>query len=453
MKDAPRLYCWLFFVLSLSVANVSADLHHPKHRPTPVELETWARHDNKLLVSYYAPEFTDIEHLDESYLVLSLSDNDNLNGRTLDRFVDDLMDSVSTNLNNWEPHDERWQEDPGWIIALASGETKQSKPKRRSITFYALQVGQDKARMLLVTSSDSRLDIAAQEQKDALRQLMYEQAEADFRHSQKWKDHFAKMEAERKAKEEEQRAKKEAVRLAKIKDRRIKLRWSAPNQGLNASEIETVVFHAHIGQGGNFTTWLLLEDGTAYMNPDIPPSDFNVSISREVEPERWHFWQGNETSGYQYRQSKDEQWQELSGRSIEPYGANSLQLLGENYVGRSDASRTFSETKTIELTAAGQFITTLTEKRSSVQMGFGNTYEKIENQNGEFTSRTNTASPLFGNKKGSSNERGAERSGNYLIDGYTIEFQPKSGNVRREFILVPQQKAVIVDGIFYAEPS
>jgi len=453
MGNVIRLCCWLIFTLSVSVASVSADQHQPKHRPTPVELEGWERNDNKLMVTYRAPEFTDIEHLEDSHLVFALSDMDDLHGRSLDRFVDDHLGFASGSLNNWELHEERWQEEPGWITALAFGETKEDNPKYRSFTLHALQVGKDKARLLAVISSDSRLSVAAKVQEDALRQLMYEQADADFRNSQKWKDHFAKIEAEKKAKEEEERAKKEEERLAKIKERRLKLRWTAPNQGLNASEIESVVFHSHKGTGDNYTTWLLLKDGTAYLNPDIPPSDFNVSISQEVEPERWHIWEGEANGGYRFANSKDGKWQELSGKPLPPFSANTLQLLGENYVGRSDASTTFSETKTIELTSSGQFSTTLTEKRSSIQMGFGNTYERIENPNGEFTSRTNTASPLFGNSKGKSNERGAERSGNYVIDGYTIEFQAISGNVRRAFIVVPYKNAIIVDGVYYFEAS
>ena len=71
---------------------------------------------------------------------------------------------------------------------------------------------------------------------------------------------------------------------------------TTPGQGLKPTQIKGIVLHQEYGYGVGgmmlikYNPYLLLQDGTIYLHPEVCAYDLDVARSREVEPGKWGTW-------------------------------------------------------------------------------------------------------------------------------------------------------------------
>ncbi|WP_456418311.1 DUF1521 domain-containing protein, partial [Thiolapillus sp.] len=113
-----------------------------------------------------------------------------------------------------------------------------------------------------------------------------------------------------------------------------------PGQGVRASQIEAVVYQSEVelSWSGVYrlqeNVVLLLDDGWAYLNLGLPPADFNVTASRQLEPRLWMQWR-RQDDVYQLLDVESDQWVDIEGSIVNP---TENDLLLECQVSRSSVS-------------------------------------------------------------------------------------------------------------------
>lgn len=108
-------------------------------------------------------------------------------------------------------------------------------------------------------------------------------------------------------------------KAAKAEESRFK--WTtAPNQGVQMNEIEALIHHAKhvndaIGSRLEESHVLLLQDGWAYSNLQVPPADLDVRASRDNESAAWRRWK---KEGGEYFLEKADNWEKIDGQPARP---------------------------------------------------------------------------------------------------------------------------------------
>lgn len=232
-----------------------------------------------------------------------------------------------------------------------------------------------------------------------------------------------------------------------------KARWSAPNQGVKSSDIEAITYHfdTYLSAYGNLkpdiTVYLLLKDGTAYIDLDLPPSDFNIGVSRKLEPERWTQWQ-HQDDRYIFRNKKGKKVD--MGIKVRPLGRqylsanlSRLSVWGNIFMG-SGQSREY-----ITLMSDGRFeksssslATSGTNSLASVSVATSSDKHGERSVSSGSSDNALNPGPNIGGSavltsKKKTNRKGLDKVGRYFVEGYTINFQSDSGRVSRELFFYP----------------
>ncbi len=205
-----------------------------------------------------------------------------------------------------------------------------------------------------------------------------------------------------------------------------------PNKGVKPEDIEALINHYNSRNNSN-NVYLLLKDGSIYYGLKIPPSDFNVTISKKLQPKRWSKWREIKPGKYQ-RYSLDE-WKNIIGYKLNRTKPNQrYNFTFKSIQGHSsdDFGISYSvsvKTNYLTLKDNGRFKKSSIFKHSSSDAaGIAMTSSSIKGESGGEIVSTPGGSKKYSTGK----DIGLDAVGNYKIDGYTIEFKFDSKRVVRE---------------------
>ncbi|MEJ2608997.1 MAG: hypothetical protein P8179_02675 [Candidatus Thiodiazotropha sp.] len=273
-------------------------------------------------------------------------------------------------------------------------------------------------------------------------------------------------------KEEQAKEKREKeARLAKERrDAEIKAlsqaRWTQPGKGLKLSEIEALTQYLGITFDGygtakpHYTSYLLLKDGTAFLNPFIPPSEFNVEASRQYEPNRWYKWRIVDNRYHLHATGDGGDWWYLKGSVQKPGKKNErlnvylehLAVWGNLYYGGGQSR------KSIHLYSNGRFTTSsfsfASSGSSASSSGLASvSVSKSSDEKGTSSTLSSTLSSGDTNSAIASSKKkykgDPNRQGEYRIDGYTISFYYDSGKESR-VLFFRSGDSINIDGTDYS---
>jgi hypothetical protein len=230
-----------------------------------------------------------------------------------------------------------------------------------------------------------------------------------------------------------------------------------PGKGLQVGDYETVLFSwkqtmTVTGLQYEETIYLLLKDGTAYEDPEIPPEDFNAAASKRLQPERWVDWRKNGKT-YQVGNKHKNEWETLSAWPGIPAKPN--EVLGHTYTHSAYASYGglggYASTSSFVFKPNNQF-----EQVGYTSMGTGvlqglNGYTagstSVSNGQGTRSSTSviagggnNTNLPTMAGGTSSKRNDGAGNRGTYRLNGWTIELYRDNGVVERQLFLFTSDK-------------
>jgi hypothetical protein len=271
----------------------------------------------------------------------------------------------------------------------------------------------------------------------------------------------------RMAQEKKKRKEKERAALSLA-------RWTAPNKGLKKSDIEGLLYHEKMIY--DFYTaryyprdyaYLLLKDGTAYKNPIIPPSDFNIEASRKFEPNRWYFWKKS-NNRFIMKANKDSEWRSISGSLVSTTKPDKKHIdahlsVTSHWGGGAVTIASGSSTSSLSLYKNGRFTTSKSNSFSggtypgSLSQLSGHTKSDEKGTSSSFLGtgssldsygQAHQTTVIANNKK--KKGKNAHRQGEYTIDGNTIEFRYDSGKVAREIFFYTSNISIYVSGTNYS---
>ncbi len=230
---------------------------------------------------------------------------------------------------------------------------------------------------------------------------------------------------------------------------------TAPGKGLDSGDVAGVLYHGR-GATNAYGSYafvedaiVLLRDGWAYHRLDVAPSDLNVKVSRDVEPQRWSKWR-RAGGGFEIRRMDDharlaDAWVKAEGtlqgpwpsgtRLRGPYTSAAFHgsiALGGTYVknthtfgddGRYEGSN-FAQSSAGSMAANNGFTSTTTSRgdKTGTRSTSGSTSSG---------GVANPSAPGVTVTSNTARDDGAQRRGRYVIDGYTLEIRRDSGRVDR----------------------
>lgn len=236
---------------------------------------------------------------------------------------------------------------------------------------------------------------------------------------------------------------------------------SEPGRGIPLSDVSGVFLRsdflqrAYRGQDADPSVYVLLKDGTAYVNPTRPPSDIDIAGSRRFEASQWKQWRRTE-GGYQVRDDASAPWKSLKGQLAKPAPSTTFGFKGKHIAAWGDAlmGTAGHRTGSIKLTKGGRYET------SSFALAGGSgitglpaaTVSSSTGRNGrQSTTSSNVAPALLNNIKRDPN--GTDFTGQYALRGYTAEFLSDSGKLSRTLFLMNSEGGVYVGGRYYSVPK
>jgi hypothetical protein len=247
-----------------------------------------------------------------------------------------------------------------------------------------------------------------------------------------------------------------------------------PGTGVQPAQIAAVL---HEGRGVSTVTGfqyvesvnLLLKDGWAYADLEIPPSDLNVEASRRLEPEKWHKWRQESKEKFAFEDQKTGKWQSIQAVVVAPLESGSrlnLKLLTRSAVSFGGfGGSTF--TRTLRLFPDGRFERTNSALHGTGAMqstnGFSGSAASYEDKNGRQSSSGTSYSGPGGNSPSvvtagsSKNGPKGDHSGTYSVSGYTLELRSDNGDVQRllAFYVFPEKGKdnVFIGNVTYSTPD
>lgn len=241
-------------------------------------------------------------------------------------------------------------------------------------------------------------------------------------------------------------------------------RWTKPNQGVAFSQIEAVYQYLEIALAGIgnaipiYTNYLLLKDGTVYTKLTIPPSDFNIKVSRSMEPERWSKWSKSWGGKYQIRNKKTGRWEDIKGKLVKPGGRNMrihenlhhLKVSGNVFYGGGQSR------KYINLRKNGRFessrMTIMTSGMAGQNIASSTAWSK-QDKHGKTSSATSAGSGAVLRSRSSSKNNGGDFTGKYSISGYTIEFVSDSGKINRQLFFFDGKDYINIGNVTFSRKN
>ncbi len=214
-----------------------------------------------------------------------------------------------------------------------------------------------------------------------------------------------------------------------------------PGQGLKPSEIAGIVHNQTLNQFYNGSglsvssthdLYLLLTDGTVYNGLPVAPDELDVARSRRQEPEKWGRWKRSGSAFVAAWPDAPNQFKTLKGALTKP-GAKGTKLVGRFGTGATSGSLlggsyrlwgvTFTPEGRFRKDNRGGYGSSLSAQNSGMA-SINSTYD----DEGSATSATGENFVVATSKK---NKPGADRSGIYSVDGYTLTLRYDDGRVTR----------------------
>jgi hypothetical protein len=207
---------------------------------------------------------------------------------------------------------------------------------------------------------------------------------------------------------------------------------------------------------------LLLKDGSAMLQPHLPPEDLDVRASRELEPQRWGEWRAA-GAGYEVRERDDHgrlaaQWKPLKGRFVPGWPAqHRLQASYETsaFYGSIALGGVFHRSA-LHFSSDGRYEGSHFSQGGSGSMaataGFSGTATTVANGRGTSTS----VGAGDGGSTVTSQQRrddGADRRGQYQLGGYVLEIRYDSGRVQRLLSFPVGERGIWVKDEVYLRPG
>ena len=234
-----------------------------------------------------------------------------------------------------------------------------------------------------------------------------------------------------------------------------RFKWvTAPGQGVQDKDIETLLFHGEAEYFGTDITfveaqYLLLKDGWAYDNLQVPPADLDVAASRRHEPEHWRRWR---KQGDNYQYEKDGQWQAYDATPVRPGKAGETLAGTYTYSTSSGTLYTGSHVSFSYLTFGkdGSFSRSRYSSSASSNYIDSSTFANSEGVvSGVYDGFQDSGTVTVGST--GTGGKGEERPGHYKIDGYTIELTGPDGKTERKlFFFWADDKNISVGGTTYS---
>ncbi|MBT3062757.1 MAG: hypothetical protein AB2637_00030 [Candidatus Thiodiazotropha sp.] len=231
---------------------------------------------------------------------------------------------------------------------------------------------------------------------------------------------------------------------------------TAPGDGVK-DELETVWVKTKINvMRGKLepTTYFLFADGTAYIDARTPPADFNAATSKRLEGRgKWGQWR-KRGGKYQVKRPKVGRWENIKGNRAVP--GKRGERIDNKFINASGSANFGSHKSSVRLMSNGRF-----ELSHSSLMGGGGIIDiapKVLASGQSDKTGTRTTLTTMGSKIGggssTSNRDGANNTGTYEIDGYTIEMHHDNGLVHRELFLFEDERKnriVIGDTVYWVD--
>lgn len=218
---------------------------------------------------------------------------------------------------------------------------------------------------------------------------------------------------------------------------------AAPGKGVPSGDLAAVLLESRGDAGGSGfveKVYYLLDDGTAYLRGELPPSDLDVQRSRELEPQQWARWR--ERWGTYEIQRQDDfgkpkgDWQKLQAREVSPWPVGS-RPAGVYAVSRFHGSIALGgvhSKSSVTLQPDGRFTTTRFAQGGSGSMagtgGFTGSMARSSDSTGTRSSAGGGNAGAAATSRAARDD-GAEHRGRYAFDGYTVELRYDSGRVER----------------------
>jgi|GEM_PF-3968267 len=224
-----------------------------------------------------------------------------------------------------------------------------------------------------------------------------------------------------------------------------------PGQGVQAAQVEALVYQSEIDRrwSGIYqlreSVVLLLADGWAYLDLGLPPENFNVDASRQLEPGKWTRWRQKEEA-YLLLDTELGEWRSLQGDLVSSVRDD----LTLNFrVSRSDVSG-FPLMGTVTTREAGfvffedgrfeaysSSLSTI-EGLSSFQSfaSFRDSEGSSSTVTGSFDATSGELPGIAVSGRSELPDEGADWRGSYRIQGNTIELCYDSGRISRELFFV-----------------
>jgi hypothetical protein len=235
-------------------------------------------------------------------------------------------------------------------------------------------------------------------------------------------------------------------RAAEIEAERFKY-VTAPGQGLQLADIEGFLVNpADAGIDG----FLLLKDGSAYKNLQVPPADLDVAASKQYESENWGVWQrsgGNIT--IQWNDSSDlATFSDGADYFFDPAGSG--ERLNDTFSSVSGASSGNIGFGGVVITDYASFIFSPDghfDSTNYTTAGSTNTIGELSTSSGYYadaegtvggSSASNTigdvSSGIATSVETTNPNPAPATTGTYSLDGFTLELRYDDGRVERHFI-------------------
>jgi|GEM_PF-716382 len=252
---------------------------------------------------------------------------------------------------------------------------------------------------------------------------------------------------------------------------------TAPGQGVSDGDIAAVHIEWEQVRNGTtlrmeYTTRVLLKDGTGYAGSSFPPDEFNVKVSRQLEPGRWFQWRkplfGKD---YQKRNRDGQDWRSFPRQGWFAQPARSGERLNGAY--GSSAGYGSSIVGTLRTTSStwyfnndGTFSTSFFARTTTGAMESLNGHSvgttTLSNSKGtssstsvsETPSAKTTATPIFAGGINRRSGDGADRRGRYRLSGWVLEVERDDGSTGRYFVSFQGDKRdnITIGGTQYSLP-